>query len=156
LRKIKEFLVPLGRYMAAVVIATVLAMLMLPFVGYGTYGDRPPAGWQDLGPISARDYAGYAAFVAEFAVFLALSLVLYAALALGGVRLCEASARRRLGPVAAGALGGGMAAFLGLAGAGWYISLGALVGVIGSLVGVIAGARYLPRSRPVEQQAPAA
>ena len=152
----RTFLVPLAQYTAAVFAATIATMLVLPFAGYATYGDRPPAGWREIAPISASEYADYAAFIAEFAVLLAPTILFYALVALGGVRLCEATGGRRIGPRTAGALGGGIAAFLALAGAGWYISLGLLVGVIGSVAGVLAGAHFLPRSRPVEGAAPAA
>jgi hypothetical protein len=155
LRRFLAFIVPLAQYSAAVVAVTVGAMLLLPFAGYATYGDRPPAGWREIGPISASEYAAYTAFVGEFAVFLLLTVLFYGAIALGGVRLCEAAGGKRIGPKAAGALGGGIAAFLSLAGAGWYVSLGLLPGIVGSIAGLIAGVRWLPR-RPAVESRPAA
>ena len=42
----QRFFVPLGQNMAAVLGVTILARLVLPFLGYRRYGDRPLAGWQ--------------------------------------------------------------------------------------------------------------
>ena len=156
MRKVKEFLVPLGRYAAVVVGVIVLAMLILPFLGYATYGDRPPAGWRAIGPISVSECAGYAAFVAEFVVLFIPTLLFYAAITLAGVRLCESIGARWLGPRFLGAFGGGIAALVSLGGAGWYISLGALVGAIGCLTGILAGVRWLPRKHALQDRASAA
>ena len=62
-------------------------MLLLPLVGYATYGDRPPAGWPAIDAISLSSSLSYASFVGEFLLLFLPGLVSYAALALGGVRL---------------------------------------------------------------------
>ena len=123
-----------------------LVTFALPFVGYATYGDRPGPGWYGLpSGISWNDVGELAGMASALPLFGALPTLLFFLVPYAAVRACERTGARR--PLIQ-ALGGLLCFLVGslvVAGAGWYIALGALAGWAGALGGLAYGAFGLPR-----------
>jgi hypothetical protein len=138
-------------FLAASTGVAALTTIVLPFIGYATFGDRPGPGW--YGPPSHLTW-GALRELAEYAlalpVFGAIAVLIYFIVPFAVVR-----ALQHFGlPVGvvriAGALLCAVVAAVVITGAGWYISLGAVAGGAGVFGGLIYGAVVLPRNRQAQ------
>jgi hypothetical protein len=144
-------------WLAAIGIPT-LAVLVLPFVGYAPYGDRPGPGWYGLpSGITWVQMLNHLKFVGGFLLLGVRSLPAIALLFIlpfAVVRIVEGRiplvATRSVGAL----LGAGIAWFT-IANVGWYISIGWLAGGSGIAAGAFVGARCLPAAPSQPSQAAA-
>jgi hypothetical protein len=142
-----DFLRNLGWFWLAAVGLPTLAVLILPFVGYSPYGDRPEPGWYGLpSGLTWAQVLDHVKFVGGFLELGVLSIpiiALFFVLPFAVVRAAE----RRIPPGVVRLLGGiltGCVAWFTIANIGWYISIGWLAGSPGIAAGAFFGARYLP------------
>jgi len=149
-----DYLRQLAWFLAASTGVGALVTFVLPLLGYATFGDRPGPGW--YGPPSSMSWAGIrrsAEYALALPVFGAMPAVFYFAVPYVVVRLLERTRVPRYAVRLVGALLCAAAAFVVLAGAGWYISLGAVAGAAGIIGGAIYGARTLPRTMVASPEA---
>ena len=133
-------------FLAASTGVAALATIVLPFVGYATFGDRPGPGW--YGPPS-RPTWGALRELAEYALALpmfgAVAVALYFVVPFAVVRSLQHFRLPALAIRIVSALLCALLAAVGIAGAGWYIALGAVAGGAGVVGGLVYGAWRLPR-----------
>jgi hypothetical protein len=124
-----------------------LFTFVLPLVGYDTFGDRPGPGWHGLpSKITWAGVSELGEYALALPLFGAMAAVFYFAVPFVAVRLLERTRLPRYAIRVVGALLCAAAAFVVLAAAGWYISLGIVAGATGIVGGAIYGARKLPRT----------
>jgi len=135
-------------FLAASTGVAALVTIVLPFIGYATFGDRPGPGW--YGPpgrptwSALKDLAEHAL---ALPVFGAIAVLIYFIVPFAVVRsLQHFDVPVTIVRVTAALLCAMVAAVV-IASAGWYIALGAVAGSAGVLGGLMYGAVGLSRSR---------
>jgi hypothetical protein len=131
-----------GFYLLVVTGMPLLAIVVMSFVGYVPYSDRPGPGWYGLRlAISARELKFFVDWWSVTAVAaLPAAVVLYV---LRAVLHVVRTPRWALA-IVCGFISAFIAAYLFLA-AGWYIALSSVVVAMAALAGFIYGALLLPR-----------
>src|SRR5262245_61772135 len=131
-----------GLYLLVAFGAPLVAMIVMAFVGYAPYSDRPGPGWYGL---RLAITAGEIRFFVEWWAFTGLYAMPVGVLlfALEGV-LRVVRAPGRLVAVVCGLAAFVLSAYLPLA-AGWYIAISEVPVVVAPLAGGIYGALVLPR-----------
>src|SRR2546423_10838179 len=119
-----DYLRHAGRFLVASAGVAALMVVVLPFLGYDTFGDRPGAGWHGTPTRPTRaavvELLNYALALPLFG---AIGVAIFFVVPFAVVRLLERTAVHLAIVRAVGALLCGEVAFL-VIGAGWYISLG--------------------------------
>jgi hypothetical protein len=126
-----------------------LAVIILPLIGYMSFGDRPGPGWYGLpkqitwdGILSLVEYA------VALPVFGAIPALIYFVVPYAAVRLLQLTRLPRWVSQVIGGLFCGIVALLVIEMAGWYIALGALAAYAGILGGALYGAFVMACRRP--------
>lgn len=132
-------------YVGVVVGGLTLFLAFAPVFGYLAYSDRPGPGW--LGGFPAVGWADFWAGAGEMAgagAFMAVLFLIPAAILVGAVSLLEAVTKRAaVVRTAAAVLAAPLTGYWALS-AAWYISGAPVLGVLGLLLGGLAGAFVLP------------
>ena len=137
-------------FLAASTGVAALVTIVLPFIGYATFGDRPGPGW--YGPPSRPTWSALrelAEYALALPMFGAIAVLMYFIVPFAVVRALQHFRVPVTVVRLAGALLCAMVAAVVIAGAGWYITLGAVAGGAGVLGGLVYGAVGLPRRREV-------
>jgi hypothetical protein len=128
-----------------------LAVILLPLIGYISFGDRPATGWYGIpNHITWDAIFSVAGYATALPVLSAIPVLIYFVVPYAAVRLLQLTRLYRwISQVVGGLLCGALALFV-ISMAGWYIALGALPTYAGVLGGVLYGgfilARRVPRS----------
>lgn len=121
-------------------------LALSPVFGYLAYSDRPGPGW--YGGIGWAQMPAVVAGALDFGAFFSLLFLIPATVALLATRSLERVIRRKRVRLAGGALVSGAVAGYLTMGAGWYISAGSALLVLGAALGVAAGVLVLPAAAP--------
>ena len=126
-----------------------LAVIVLPLVGYMSFGDRPGPGWYGWPKNITWDaVVSLVNYAVALPVLGAVPALIYFAVPYACVRLLQLTRIPRwVGQVVGGLLSGAVALLI-IEMAGWYIALGALAAYAGILGGTLYGAFVLARRRP--------
>ena len=131
-----------GFYLCAVTVTPLIAMILMAFVGYLPYSDRPGPGWYGLRlAISVRELRLFV----DWWVFSALAAIpLAAVLFVLDSLLSLVRKPRWLRMTASGTASLLLSGYLLLA-TGWYIAISGVIPILGGLAGFIHGAWVLSR-----------
>jgi hypothetical protein len=149
-RLVLDYLRQAAIFLAASTGVAACATIMLPFIGYATFGDRPGPGWYGAATRptwrALRELAEYALALPLFG---AIPALIYFIVPFAVVRSLQHFGVP--GPVVriAGAVLCAMVAVVVIAGAGWYIALGPVAAGAGVLGGLVYGAMVLSRRRRI-------
>ena len=141
-----DYLRQAGWFLLASTGVAALATVILPLIGYATFGDRPGPGW--YGPPSALTWSGVvelAGYAVALPVFGALGVLFYFVVPFVAVRLLERTLAPQWLTRGVGGLLCAVLAWVVIAGAGWYIALGTVAGGAGVVGGLLYGLVKLPR-----------
>ena len=126
-----------------------LAVIILPLIGYMSFGDRPGPGWYGLPKnITWDGIRSLVEYALALPVFGAVPALIYFLVPYACVRLLQLTRLPRwVGQLVGGLLCGAVALLI-IEMAGWYIALGALAAYTGVLGGTLYGALVMARRRP--------
>ncbi len=123
-----------------------LAVVLLPLIGYNSFGDRPAPGWYGIPDhITWEAILSTGEYAIALPVFGAIPVLIYFVVPFAAVRLLQLT---RLRPWISQVVGGLLCGALGvliISMAGWYIALGALPAYAGVLGGMPYGGLVLAR-----------
>jgi hypothetical protein len=123
-----------------------LAVVLLPLIGYMSFGDRPGTGWFGVPKnISWDAILNFGAYALALPVFGAVPILIFFILPYAAVRMLQLTRLHRSPSRIVGGLLCAALAFFAISMAGWYIALGALPVYLGVLGGLLYGAFVLPR-----------
>jgi hypothetical protein len=134
-----------------------LAVILLPFIGYMSFGDRPGTGWYGVPKHITWDAVlSTAEYALALPVLGAIPVLIYFLVPYAAVRLLQLTRLPRwVGQIVGGVLCGGLAVIV-ISMAGWYIALGALPAYAGVVGGALYGGFILSRRVPRSAVVPAA
>ena len=123
-----------------------LAVVLLPLIGYSSFGDRPGTGWYGIPQhITWEAIVGTGEYALALPVFGAIPVLIYFVIPYGAVRLLQITRLHRWISQIVGGLLCGALALMVISMAGWYIALGALPTYTGVLGGLLYGGFVLAR-----------
>lgn len=149
-RLLARFVASVAVYLGVVVGGVTLFLVIAPVVGYLPYSDRPGPGWYGTFPaLGWSEFWSNAGTMLEYGLFFATIMSQFAVVAVLVVRGMERVGRSPFVIRSVAAALVGAISLYGIAGVGWYVSLGAPAVLLGCALGIFTGGCLLPRGSAV-------